>query len=128
MDRLSKLVCTPLSLPLLCADSFCLDFEYYLANQVLPSIERLCEHIEGTEKARLAECLGESTISSYADRLLTVVRSQDSTYSATAVRQRSLSESLRLSNLKSPTPSDSPTRSLSASAAVLVIRSRSSTG
>jgi len=26
---------------------------------VLPPIERLCEHIEGTEKARLAECLGK---------------------------------------------------------------------
>lgn len=26
---------------------------------MLPPIERLCEHIEGTEKARLAECLGK---------------------------------------------------------------------
>ncbi|GAA5873099.1 hypothetical protein JCM8547_006792 [Rhodosporidiobolus lusitaniae] len=34
------------------------DFEVYLSTQVLPPIERLCEHIEGTEKARLAECLG----------------------------------------------------------------------
>ncbi|GAA6028504.1 hypothetical protein JCM8097_007252 [Rhodosporidiobolus ruineniae] len=35
-----------------------IDFEIYLSTQVLPPIERLCEHIEGTEKARLAECLG----------------------------------------------------------------------
>ncbi|KAG5634772.1 hypothetical protein H0H81_000834 [Sphagnurus paluster] len=35
-----------------------LDFEYYLAHQVLPPIERLCEPIEGTDRARLAECLG----------------------------------------------------------------------
>ncbi|GAA5981594.1 hypothetical protein JCM5350_008038 [Sporobolomyces pararoseus] len=35
-----------------------IDFEVYLSSQVLPPIERLCEHIEGTEKARLAECLG----------------------------------------------------------------------
>ena len=34
------------------------DQEVYLSAQVLPPIERLCEHIEGTEKARLAECLG----------------------------------------------------------------------
>ncbi|SCV75007.1 BQ2448_8036 [Microbotryum intermedium] len=35
-----------------------IDFEVYLGVQVLPPIERLCEHIDGTEKARLAECLG----------------------------------------------------------------------
>ncbi|GAA6059765.1 hypothetical protein JCM10212_001973 [Sporobolomyces blumeae] len=35
-----------------------IDFDVYLSGQVLPPIERLCEHIEGTEKARLAECLG----------------------------------------------------------------------
>ncbi len=35
-----------------------IDFEYYLSLQVLPPIERLCDSIEGTEKARLAECLG----------------------------------------------------------------------
>ncbi|GAA5986163.1 hypothetical protein JCM11641_004732 [Rhodosporidiobolus odoratus] len=35
-----------------------IDFEVYLSTQVLPPIERLCEHIDGTEKARLAECLG----------------------------------------------------------------------
>ena len=34
------------------------DYEYYLAHQVLPPIERLCEPIEGTDRARLAECLG----------------------------------------------------------------------
>ncbi|KAG6896542.1 hypothetical protein C0992_007538 [Termitomyces sp. T32_za158] len=34
------------------------DFEYYLTHQVLPPIERLCEPIEGTDRARLAECLG----------------------------------------------------------------------
>ncbi|EGN95137.1 hypothetical protein SERLA73DRAFT_77147 [Serpula lacrymans var. lacrymans S7.3] len=35
-----------------------IDYEHYLALQVLPPIERLCEPIEGTDKARLAECLG----------------------------------------------------------------------
>ncbi|KAJ7708740.1 DNA polymerase alpha catalytic subunit [Mycena rosella] len=35
-----------------------LDFEHYLGHQVLPPIERLCEPIEGTDRARLAECLG----------------------------------------------------------------------
>jgi hypothetical protein len=35
------------------------DYEYYLSLQVLPPIERLCEPIEGTDRARLAECLGE---------------------------------------------------------------------
>jgi DNA polymerase alpha subunit A len=35
-----------------------LDFEHYLANQILPPIERLCEPIEGTDRSRLAECLG----------------------------------------------------------------------
>ena len=35
-----------------------LDYDHYLSNQILPPIERLCEPIEGTEKSRLAECLG----------------------------------------------------------------------
>ncbi|KAF7370942.1 DNA polymerase [Mycena sanguinolenta] len=40
-----------------------LDFEYYLGHQVLPPIERLCEPIEGTDRSRLAECLGELSAS-----------------------------------------------------------------
>ncbi|KAK0553775.1 DNA-directed DNA polymerase alpha catalytic subunit pol1 [Tilletia horrida] len=35
-----------------------IDFEHYLALQILPPVERLCENIEGTERSRLAECLG----------------------------------------------------------------------
>ncbi|KAJ7065309.1 DNA polymerase family B-domain-containing protein [Mycena amicta] len=35
-----------------------IDLEYYLGHQVLPPIERLCDPIEGTDRARLAECLG----------------------------------------------------------------------
>lgn len=35
-----------------------IDLEYYLSLQVLPPIERLCDSIEGTDRARLAECLG----------------------------------------------------------------------
>lgn len=35
-----------------------LDFEHYLSQQILPPIERLCEPIEGTDRPRLAECLG----------------------------------------------------------------------
>ena len=34
------------------------DYEYYLSQQVLPPIERLCDPIEGTDRSRLAECLG----------------------------------------------------------------------
>lgn len=34
------------------------DNEYYLASQILPSIGRLCEPIDGTDRPRLAECLG----------------------------------------------------------------------
>lgn len=34
------------------------DYEHYLSHQILPPIERLCEPIEGTDRARLAECLG----------------------------------------------------------------------
>ncbi|CAO1638402.1 unnamed protein product [Sympodiomycopsis kandeliae] len=34
------------------------DYEHYLALQILPPIERLCESIQGTDRARLAECLG----------------------------------------------------------------------
>ncbi|KIM44768.1 hypothetical protein M413DRAFT_442728 [Hebeloma cylindrosporum] len=35
-----------------------IDYDHYLSHQVLPPIERLCEPIEGTDRARLAECLG----------------------------------------------------------------------
>ncbi|OXH31047.1 DNA polymerase alpha subunit A [Cryptococcus neoformans] len=35
-----------------------IDHEYYLDQQILHPILRLCETIEGTERARLAECLG----------------------------------------------------------------------
>ncbi|KAG8857126.1 DNA-directed DNA polymerase alpha catalytic subunit pol1 [Serendipita sp. 411] len=35
-----------------------IDYEHYLGQQLLPPIERLCEPIEGTDKTRLAECLG----------------------------------------------------------------------
>lgn len=34
------------------------DYEWYLANQVLPPLSRLCEPIEGTDSAMLAMCLG----------------------------------------------------------------------
>ncbi|KAI6139794.1 hypothetical protein BKA82DRAFT_955077 [Pisolithus tinctorius] len=34
-----------------------IDYEHYLANQILPPIERLCDPIEGTDRTRLAECL-----------------------------------------------------------------------
>ncbi|TIB11245.1 hypothetical protein E3P89_02421 [Wallemia ichthyophaga] len=39
-------------------DGMSVDYEYYLTSQVLPPIERLCDNIEGTDRARLAECLG----------------------------------------------------------------------
>lgn len=40
------------------SNEFSIDYEHYLAQQVLPPIERLCDPIEGTDRARLAECLG----------------------------------------------------------------------
>ena len=35
------------------------DTKYYLTNQVHPVISRLCDPIEGTDAAHLAECLGK---------------------------------------------------------------------
>ncbi|GMK53505.1 hypothetical protein CspeluHIS016_0100910 [Cutaneotrichosporon spelunceum] len=35
-----------------------IDYDLYLDGQVLQPVLRLCENIEGTERARLAECLG----------------------------------------------------------------------
>lgn len=35
-----------------------IDFDHYLSQQILPPIERLCDPIEGTDRSRLAECLG----------------------------------------------------------------------
>ena len=34
------------------------DYDFYLDNQILQPILRLCDSIEGTDRARLAECLG----------------------------------------------------------------------
>ncbi len=34
------------------------DYEYYVSQQTLPPIERLCDPIEGTDRARIADCLG----------------------------------------------------------------------
>ena len=34
------------------------DLHYYLAQQVHPVVSRLCAPIEGTDAARLADCLG----------------------------------------------------------------------
>ena len=38
--------------------NMCADYEHYLSQQILPPIERLCDPIEGTDRARLADCLG----------------------------------------------------------------------
>ncbi|PPQ85267.1 hypothetical protein CVT25_010040 [Psilocybe cyanescens] len=35
-----------------------IDYDHYLSHQILPPVERLCDPIEGTDRARLAECLG----------------------------------------------------------------------
>lgn len=35
-----------------------IDYEWYLSNQILPPISRLCEPIEGTSAAILSEKLG----------------------------------------------------------------------
>lgn len=36
------------------------DVKYYLSQQIHPVVSRLCDPIEGTDAARIAECLGES--------------------------------------------------------------------
>lgn len=43
----------------------CLDYGVYLVSQILPAIARLCEHIEGTSKSRLAEFLGKNLSSHF---------------------------------------------------------------
>ncbi|XP_048588403.1 DNA polymerase alpha catalytic subunit [Nematostella vectensis] len=40
------------------SDSLKIDTKYYLANQVHPVVARLCDPIDGTDSARIAECLG----------------------------------------------------------------------
>ena len=35
-----------------------LDFEWYVSQQIHPPVTRLCEHIEGTDSGRIADCLG----------------------------------------------------------------------
>ncbi|PFH53233.1 hypothetical protein AMATHDRAFT_54925 [Amanita thiersii Skay4041] len=59
------------------------DYEHYLSQQVLPPIERLCEPIEGTDRSRLAECLGldplryrTSTSGNHNDLVFTTFDSQ----------------------------------------------------
>ncbi|KAK7499236.1 hypothetical protein BaRGS_00009496, partial [Batillaria attramentaria] len=39
-------------------DGLKLDVHYYLAHQIHPVVSRLCDPIEGTDAARIAECLG----------------------------------------------------------------------
>jgi DNA polymerase alpha subunit A len=57
------------------------DYEYYLAHQILPPIERLCDSIEGTDRSRLAECLGMCIPPPYCRSRLTL--SKVSTLGAT---------------------------------------------
>eukprot|EP00803_Ostreobium_quekettii_P010532 evm.model.scf_244.12 EVM.evm.TU.scf_244.12 scf_244:99156-114216(+) len=38
--------------------SLVIDADYYLAHQIHPTVSRLCGPIEGTDEARLADCLG----------------------------------------------------------------------
>ena len=35
------------------------DTKYYLSNQVHPVVSRLCDPIDGTDSAHIAECLGK---------------------------------------------------------------------
>lgn len=55
-SRSVRITLCPLPYPL--SDTTHSDYEYYLSQQILPPIERLCEPIEGTDRARLAQCLG----------------------------------------------------------------------
>ena len=36
-----------------------IDYEWYLSNQVYPPVSRLCQPIQGTDAAQLANCLGK---------------------------------------------------------------------
>ena len=38
---------------------YILDVKYYLANQVHPVVARLCDPIDGTDAAHIAQCLGK---------------------------------------------------------------------
>lgn len=38
--------------------SLTIDYEWYLIQQIHPPISRLCQHIEGTDSGRIADCLG----------------------------------------------------------------------
>ncbi|KAI8801738.1 DNA polymerase family B-domain-containing protein [Cladochytrium replicatum] len=69
-------------------DKFKIDFEWYLANQVYPPIQRLLEPIEGSDPVRLAEMLGldankyqnainSSSISAEPSRLRSFEEGQD---------------------------------------------------
>ena len=40
------------------SDNLKIDIKYYLAQQIHPVVSRLCDPIEGTDAARIAECLG----------------------------------------------------------------------
>ncbi|XP_022788586.1 DNA polymerase alpha catalytic subunit-like isoform X3 [Stylophora pistillata] len=40
------------------SDSLKIDVKYYLANQVHPVVSRLCDPIDGTDAAHIAQCLG----------------------------------------------------------------------
>lgn len=48
----------PSSSPLQQQQQLTIDYEWYLSNQILPPISRLCEPIEGTSAAILSEKLG----------------------------------------------------------------------
>jgi DNA polymerase alpha subunit A len=37
---------------------FSLDYEWYLQNQIVGPVQRLCDPIEGTDSGRIADCLG----------------------------------------------------------------------
>ena len=38
--------------------AYVVDYKHYLSLQIMPPIERICESIEGTDRSRLAACLG----------------------------------------------------------------------
>lgn len=63
-------------------ESYKIDTKFYLAHQILPPIERLCESIDGTDRVRLAQCLGldvhayVSHVSDSSDRAFAPLESQ----------------------------------------------------
>lgn len=73
-----------------------IDYNYYLANQILPPLERLCAPIEGTDRTRIAECLGLDPNKYRIHELQDSVSSQITKYETTLSDEDRFAEALPL--------------------------------